>query len=144
HCACCDTSRPASFCVLSVLSGSGSRIDCERCWRLISISSIEPALTLFWQAWPAPRTQYRLPTSRGKGRWDTHTPEYTEYCSTRRTITAVPAPPTLPRPAIARDGGTGRGGVRPPTGIAHVVRRDDSQCPSSALDADDARRDQNV
>ncbi|KAJ7310890.1 hypothetical protein DFH08DRAFT_898167 [Mycena albidolilacea] len=63
--------------------------------------------------------------------------------STRRTIPAIPALPALPRPAITRDGGrAGRGGVRPPMGVARIVCRDDSQGPSS--DADDARRDQDI
>ncbi|KAJ7366261.1 hypothetical protein DFH08DRAFT_1071816 [Mycena albidolilacea] len=90
---------------------------------------------------PLSRPAYEVLLTRGEG--DVYLPEYTGYGSTRRTIPAIPALPALPRPAITRDGGrAGRGGVRPPMGVARIVCRDDSQGPSS--DADDARRDQDI
>ncbi|KAJ7702110.1 hypothetical protein B0H14DRAFT_2648139 [Mycena olivaceomarginata] len=107
HCAGWDTSRPASFCVLSVLSRSGSRIN-EDLLPLFPVASAAQARIRHGQlhahsiASLCPVQRMRRSSPRGKGRGDAHMPEYTEYGSTRCTIGAIPA---LPRPVIARDGG---------------------------------------
>ncbi|KAJ7302216.1 hypothetical protein DFH08DRAFT_826839 [Mycena albidolilacea] len=102
-----DTSRPASFCVLSVLSRSGSRIN-EDLLPLFPVVSTAQARIQHGQlhvqiiASLCPVQRMRCSSPRGKGRGGTHMLEYTEYGFTQCTIAAIPV---LPRPMIARDGG---------------------------------------